>query len=260
MVTLVDREIACEYDSDMWGDMAVVSEKARVLYVVVPKAACTSIKTLFLKLDGGTLDAPRAGLVARMLGREKTGPRSVHQIPGYVTQPFSAAPAVRDGFERITVLRDPLARLHSAWSNKATAANFARRGETEALQSVGLKLNPTFGEFLDRFERYSALSGAVAVHSRSLAWHLGETLGWYDRLFRLEALGEFESYISERVGMPVRLGRENAGGHEPRTLGFEPRHVDVARRLLAEDYTLLDGHYDFDTGLAAFSRKHALAL
>ncbi len=238
--------------------MAVVSHKARLHYVVVPKAACTSIKTFFADLDGISREHPR-GIVDRLLGRRQARERSVHQIDGYVTGAFDAAETLPAGYTRIAVLRDPLARLYSAWSNKATAEVFEQRGERAALASAGLSSDPTFGAFLDGYEQYRAISQPAMIHTRPLRWHLGDDLGAYDRLFHLEALRAFEDYVAERAGVPVRLARENRGEAEARPLGFEARHVDVARRILAPDYAFLAGHYDFDAGLDSFQRRHALA-
>jgi hypothetical protein len=239
--------------------MTVVCQRARLAYVDVPKAACTSIKTLLFELDGGSLEARRPGVVDRLLGRRQRRRRSVHQIEGYVTRPFAEAGPVPEGHARITVLRDPLSRLYSAWSNKADHATFVRRGEVAALTAAGLSSAPTFGAFLDAFEPYRALSDAVAVHTRPLRWHLGDDLDRYDRVFRMEEMAAFEAWISERAGRPLKLARENRGAGETRPTGFEERHVAVARRILAEDYALLDGHYDFEAGLAAFRRRHVPA-
>lgn len=239
--------------------MAVVSHKARLLYVVVPKAACTSVKRLFLELDGGSLEAPPLGFLDRLRGKTPLGPRSVHQIEGYITRPFSEVGAVPEGYARITVVRDPLARLHSAWTNKADTATFARRGELERLTAAGLSTAPSFGAFLDDFERYRDISSPVNVHTRPMRWHLGDEPGWYDKVFRMEEMAEFEAWVGARAGSPVRLTRDNRSAGEARPLGFEPHHADVARRLLADDYALLAGCYDFDESLAAFRRRHGLA-
>jgi hypothetical protein len=237
--------------------MSVVSEKTRIFYVVVPKAACTSIKMTFLELAGGAA-VPPLSLTDKLLGRRVPKPRSVHQIDGYITAEFGTGAPPPAGFARISVVRDPLARLHSAWSNKVGSTVFGLRGELEALQAAGLPLDPSFGAFLENYARYRETSRPAAIHTRPLRWHLGDDLGWYDRVFKLEKLGAFEAYVSERAGRPVRVPRENPSAAVTRPLEFGSRHVDLARKILADDYALLAGHYDFDTALESFSRKHAL--
>lgn len=236
--------------------MAVLSEAARVLYVVVPKAACTSLKSTFRQIAS---EPSRAGVMARLLGR---GPvrQSVHQAAGYRTVPFESVMVPPERYEKITAVRDPIARLHSAWSNKVCASAFAARGEIEAIRAQGLSINPTFAEFLENIEAYRAISVPAQVHTRALSWHLGPDLGWYDQVFRIEAMPELEAYLSARVGRPIAVPRENRSDASARALDVETRHVDLLRRLLADDYRLLDGVYDFDAGLDAFTRRHAVAL
>lgn len=236
--------------------MAVLSEAARVLYVVVPKAACTSLKTTFRQLAG---DPPRPGVVARLLGRAPVR-RSVHQVAGYRTLPFESVTPPPARYEKITAVRDPIARLQSAWSNKVCASAFAARGEIEAIRAQGLSIDPSFAEFLENIETYRAISVPAQAHTRPFVWHLGPDLGWYDHVFRIEQMPTLEAYLSSRVGRPITVPRENRSDSSARPLDFEARHVDLLRRLLADDYRLLDGLYSFDEGLETFTRRHAVAL
>ena len=71
--------------------MSVVSHRARLVYVVVPKAACTSVKTILYDLDVGGDRRPKQGLRDRLLGRPAPAPTSIHQIDGYVTRPSDSA-------------------------------------------------------------------------------------------------------------------------------------------------------------------------
>lgn len=239
--------------------MAVLSQPARVLYVVIPKAACTSIKAMFLELAGD--DAPRRGLAARLLRRPAPPlQRSVHQIDGYRTLPFAEVATPPAGFAKITLVRDPIARLQSAWANKVCAAAFDARGETEAVRARGLPLDPSFAAFLENHAAYREISAPARIHTRPLAWHLGPDLGWYDQVFRLEDMPAFEAYVGARAGRPVAVPRENRSDAAGRPLDFEARHVDLMRDLLAEDYRLLGALYHFDDGLETFRRRNGLAL
>lgn len=239
--------------------MAVISHKAQVVYIVVPKAGCTSIKKLFYQLEGGA--ARTHGWAARLFGRGGAARQpSIHQVEGYITTEFTRVGPLPDGYSRICIVRDPLSRLHSAWSNKVGREAFAQRNEVGALQAAGLEIEPSFGYFLENHHRYRELSRPAAIHTRPLSWHMGEDITWYDRLFKLEQLAEFESFIAERVCAPVRVPCENASNGVARLLDFEPRHVELARQILAADYALLAGLYDFDASLDAFRRKHRLAI
>lgn len=227
--------------------MSVINTKARTFYVVLPKAACTSIKTLFWELEtGGTSSRP--GLFDRVRARfgRQPPPLPIHHIEGYVTREFGAVSEVPRGYDRICALRDPLSRLRSGWTNKVGREVFASRGETRTVTAAGLSLDPTFGYFIDNLDAYREISRPARVHSRDYAWHLGPDLEWYDQIFRIEDMPSFERYVSGRVGAEIQVPRHNEGGGASRPLAVEPRHGEALRARLAGDYALLGGLYDFD--------------
>ena len=239
--------------------MAVVNHRSRIVYVILPKAACTSIMTLFFVLDGGVVPPGPASpsRLARLFGRKPEKPFSIHQIAGYLTTEFIATEPVPEGYSRVCTVRDPLSRLHSAWSNKVGVR--ARGSERPGLEAAGLPTDPTFGEFIDNYRRYRKVSRPARIHTMPLAWHLGPSLIWYDHVFQLEDLARFEGYVSERIGgEPVRVPRENKSNAAPRRLGFGQRQVDRTRDILAPDYALLADRYQFDRSLEVFMRKHHL--
>jgi hypothetical protein len=239
--------------------MSVINTKARTFYVVLPKAACTSVKTMFWELETGR-DSTRHGFFDRVRARfgRRPPPFPIHHIDGYVTSPFGKMSEVPRDFEKICLLRDPLSRLRSAWTNKVGVAVFASRGETKAVTAAGLELDPTFGYFVEHLDRYREISRPARVHSRDYSWHLGPTLEWYDQVFRLEDMPSFEGYVSDRAGGEIRVPHHNeGGGGGRRSLALEPRHGEILRARLGADYALLGGLYDFDQSFERLLRTSA---
>lgn len=241
--------------------MAVISHEARLVYVPVPKIACTSVKTMFYELANP--DGPRLGLRGRLRAALGGAPRPlrIHHQPGYATLRFTRVAAavgpIPQGYVKVALVRDPLARLRSAWGNKVGRAIFAARGEIEDVENEELPLDPSFSQFLRGFEGYRRVSRAARAHTEPLRWHLGPDLGWYDHVFRMEDMDAFAAFVSERVGRPVRPPRKNEGGAPSRPATLEPGDEDRLRALLSDDYALLDGVYDVERALAAVARRAA---
>lgn len=152
--------------------MPVISHPLHLVYFDIPKVACTSLKVLMWELDNGApfrtrQEMTRLDRVRRRLGMD-TAPRvsgSIHYVPGYQTWSFARVQTLDlpEGYDRITVLRDPIARISSAWTNKMSQDVFAARDEVEDLHNEGLSDAPGFGAFIDNFERYRDISRPVRV-------------------------------------------------------------------------------------------------
>ena len=229
--------------------MAVVSHRARLIYVAVPKIACTSIKSAFWRLETQSED-PSPGAAQ---GDPAPPPRkiSIHQRPGYKTLSFARVDAPPEGYEKVLVVRDPLARTLSAWRNKVGYEIFRKRsGEVEDLENALLPLDPTFPEFVRNYEAYRKHSRPARVHTEELSYHVGPDLGWYDAVFRLEELDAFVDHVSARCGAPFALDRMNESGAGKPGFTLDETEIALLRRHLAADYALLSDYYDFDTAIA----------
>lgn len=236
--------------------MPIISHRLRLVYFDIPKVACTSLKTLFWEIENGR-DFPGRNAsrisraVARLSGR-KPLPNSIHECEGYMTWSFerSRELAIPDGYDWMTVLRDPIARLHSGWSNKANDKTFAGRNELEDLRNDGLCTAPSFAEFIRHFERYQAVSRPVRVHTHPYAWHLGPDLMAFAHRFRIEELDGLQGFLSERAGARVELPWRNRSDAVRDAVELGPAEIDKLIALTRGEYAWLGGLYDQEEGLA----------
>lgn len=233
--------------------MAIVSHRARLLYISVPKVACTSIKSAFWALEHPGRRAPsilRKSLTKLGLRKPARVP-GIHQRSGYETLSFARVKLPPEGYSKVVVVRDPLSRLISAWRDKVTVENFRRRnGEIHELQNALLPLNPTFSEFVHNYDKYRKCSRPARVHTELLSYHIGHDLQWYDRVFKLEDLSAFTQYVSNRLGEHFDLRRLNESASLNREFKIEDEDVAILRDLLAADYELLGNCYIFDESVA----------
>ena len=229
--------------------MAVISDTLGLAYFDITKVGSTSVKLAFWEIDRGApfegrgLERIRNALRWKLAKRKLVAPRNIHDMPGYRNERFELS-GVPEGYLRFTLLRDPAGRIKSAWRDKINRAQFAWRGEEMDLEAEGLPLDPSFGEFIDHFETYRMTSRPVRVHTTPYAWHIGPDLGFYDRVLRIEAAAEFDAFLAECAGRPVKLPHENSSSGETRDDRLTPAQLDKLFALLAPDYALLAGLYD----------------
>lgn len=234
--------------------MAIISHALELVYCDVPKIACTSLKSLFWQLEHGRPLREPSGWLRRLpldvLIRLGLADRSIHEMPGYQTRSHAATGPLPEGYETLVVLRDPIARLHSAWRDKVGPQVFARRGETEDVLNEGLPLDPDFGTFVDLLERYRDISRPARVHSNSYAWHLGPDLNAYDHVFRLEDGAALAEFLSSRAGKTLNIAHQNKAVGKTGRAALTPAQRERLIRATAQDYAWLQGLYDPAAGLA----------
>jgi hypothetical protein len=234
--------------------MAVTCDRARTAYFPVPKVACTSLKVFFWEINNGRSRPDKIALASRL--RRKLGlnifGETLQSEEGYRTLDFDPQVPVPDGFDRVAVIRDPLARLHSAWSNKVKRDLFERHREVAMLEANGLSPAPTFAQFIDHYDEYRKLSVPVRRHTGSFTQYLGNDLGWFNQVFQIEELDRFERYVQDRVGFPVRIPSRNRRKPDPRNDRLGAGHLDKVAGILADDYRLLRDFYDVESSLKKF--------
>lgn len=231
--------------------MAVYCDRARTVYFPVPKAACTSLKVLFWEINN---DRPRPekmpffARLRRRLGGSIEG-ETLQTEEGYRTLDFDPGIEIPEGYDRLAVIRDPLARLQSAWSNKVKHRIFARHGELRALAERRLSSSPTFAEFIDRYDDYREVSVPVRRHTGTFAKYLGDDLDWYDCVFTVEQLAELEAYLRARIGNGFAIPTRNQSKPDTRDARLTKSHRDKLARILESDYRLLSRYYDLDRSM-----------
>lgn len=102
---------------DLLSRATLVGERRRYLYVVTPKAACSTMKHLLMDFEG------RPAREWRQVGKQSTRSNAVHDLHGF-RNIFGLDPQARvhllnsPSVARFCVVRNPYARLASAWADK----------------------------------------------------------------------------------------------------------------------------------------------
>ncbi|MGJ5620527.1 sulfotransferase family 2 domain-containing protein [Sulfitobacter sp. MF3-043] len=229
--------------------MAVVSQALNLVYFDITKVGSSTLKETLWELDHGTPFKGR-GIVRignnlrwRLARAKLAAPRNIHEQDGYRTQKFGLT-EVPDGYASFTLTRDPAARIKSAWRDKIHGNQFRWRGEEMDIENEGLPMNPDFGEFIDHFYDYRAVSRPVRVHTTPYSWHLGEDIVFFDRVFKIEEIGEMTKFLSERLRRPFPMRHENRSVVNLREDRLTARQIDRLLQITEPDYVLLGDMYD----------------
>ncbi len=175
-----------------------------LVYFPVPKIACSSLKNAILKHNDPALYKDV---------REKRRPGlNVHGV--YPTRRFSPlTPLLHARGRWFCVVRDPLERLASAYSNRV--AQYGELSESavgkEKLAAEGLEADPDFETFARNLAGYRKVSSSIAHHTAPLTFFLGAKPERFDRIFSVRRMAELIDWCAE-AGAKLEVGREKSDG------------------------------------------------
>lgn len=212
-----------------------------LVYFPVPKIACTSIKHAILAHNDPDLAARIPAPVPIRVGWRRMA-RHVHEI--YPSRTFQLRYRMQYAAGRwFTIVRDPLKRFLSSYSNRILHHDDLKHADPAALDVAGLRRQPDLDEFVGRLDDYNRFSKRLHHHVRPLCDYLGARPGRYDRIFSMRQIGEIEGYCAE-AGAPLALPHMQTGGPKLALSDLSSKSAAVLKRYYAEDYRIWGEHLD----------------
>ncbi|WP_278922738.1 sulfotransferase family 2 domain-containing protein [Pseudophaeobacter profundi] len=208
--------------------MTVILDTQKFFYAAAPKVACSSLKLAFFELENGR------PFEKYTINRNK---KHIHNV-GYRTLLRSAYPEhrIKDYF-RTTFVRDPIARLLSAYGNRVIAhkelsLQIARKG----LEEQKLEPTPDLDLFVDRLADYQKAHPSILHHTQPLVLFLGADADYFSRIYLLSEMAQFVSDFTERTGQPLTVGREQTGGPKFKPSDLTEKQRQKLMKVYRDDY------------------------
>lgn len=189
----------------------MVSEQHKLFYIPVAKCACTSLKSMMIRLAG----VDRADIAVKL---------GVH----FVTDRFNTGVQLKDkpidrareilasdDFFKFSVIRDPLERLVSGYLEKFVYNRHSQRNlihtrpvirAVQGTNDIDISHGISFDEFIQFLLRQDPYD--LDPHWRpQYLYFVG--VPHISRIFRLENINELEQYLLQNHGITVELGHQN---------------------------------------------------
>jgi hypothetical protein len=207
--------------------MSVILDKYSLFYIPIPKVACTSIKLMFFELESGF---PFKGYTVN--GKK----RHIHEY--YRSGLWENVPHKRvANFQRVTLVRDPVDRFISAYSNRVVHHKELSSEKTGPnFKNKGLEHNPGIDLFIDRFDDYYNASGSIFHHMRPMVDFLGEDASYFSKVYSIEELNKFVIDISEHMGVDLTIGRHQTGGPKLKKENLTETQLIKIKSFYKNDY------------------------
>lgn len=241
-----------------YGPM-MVSERHRLFYIPVAKCACTSLKSMMVRLAG--IAQPEIAVelgVHLVTDRFNTGV----QLKDKPMDRARAILASADYF-KFSVIRDPFERLVSAYLEKFVYKRHSERNllhtrpvisAVQGSADIDLQRGVSFDEFLAYILQQDPFD--LDAHWRPQHLYF-KGVPHISRIYRLDNIGELEDYLLRHHEVDVSLGHENStaksdlalpeaptlpAGEFDQLAAIDPdsflgsRHLEAIRRYYREDF------------------------
>ena len=214
--------------------MVVAIESHKIAYMAVPKSACTSVKVALSQCDpSASLDMETAAadhsVVHSAFPTKRFRP---HRWRGY------------EGWWRITVVRDPIKRLMSVYTDIVAGRQEIRNSRRLRRADSVLPIDPDPDFFYQNLDGYMKAASVVKHHALPVWLFIGPRPHLYDRIYRIEELPILAEDLSNRIGRPITIPRFNKA---TTTLDFSDLN-NTTRASLKEfldvEYASLAGIYE----------------
>lgn len=212
----------------------MVSHSHKLFYIPVAKCACTSLKSMMVRLAG--IDRPELAVelgVHFVTDRFTTGVQLKDQTIDHAREILAS-----DDYFKFSVIRDPFERIISAYLEKFVYKRHNQRNllhtrpVISAIQGradIDLERGVSFDEFLSFILNQDPFE--LDPHWRPQHLYL-RGVKHISRIFRLENIAELEQYLLRDKGITIKLGHDNKTGksdiHLPQASSLTACELDRA--------------------------------
>jgi hypothetical protein len=209
--------------------MTIMISKERLLFVSAPKVACSSIKTAFFEIENGF---PFQPFYANGVYRH------IHDVAVYPAVSFDRVKSwTHDGFFRLTMVRDPVSRFLSAYSNRVLYyKELSAERIGDRLAESGLPPDPSLSVFVDFFDEYRLASNSIRIHTDPMVFYIGADPSFYDHIFNIRQIKQFDQVVSEYIGRKYETPHIQAGGPKLERSTLSDSQTEKIMMFYASDY------------------------
>ncbi|MEY8831298.1 sulfotransferase family 2 domain-containing protein [Sedimentitalea sp. XS_ASV28] len=213
--------------------MVVHIDAYKIAYMPLPKAACTSVKAGLALVDPA---------IDTSLETIAQNPDIVHGY--YRTRRFRPHRwQAYEGWWRFAVVRDPLKRLLSAYTDRVVKRRDLYKSPKLRRQDATLPRDPDPDFFFRHLPEYRQAASVIKHHVLPAHLFIGLKPHRYDRVYKIEEMGELARDLAERIGQDVNLPRFNESSDKLDYADLQPDTQSCIREFLNEDYEQLDAYY-----------------
>lgn len=215
--------------------MVIAVPTYKIAYMALPKAGCSSVKQALARIDPD-VTVPDQDVIHF---------DTWHEIyPTTRFRPHRWEAYNKPGWFRFCVVRDPVKRLLSVYTNRVVQLGELKNSRKILSGEVNLPTTPDPDYFFRNLDAYRAASSTIKHHAMKTWLFIGPKPLLYDRVYKTEELGELAQDLSRHSGRNVVMPRSNSSDMKLTLDDLRPHTIDAIRPFLNFEYDFLSDFYD----------------
>ncbi len=161
--------------------------------------------------------------------------RGINSWGGWKTELFKPEHLdVPEGYEKITLIKDPIDQWIENWSGLARSSVFRKAGVAEAMKEEDLDLDPGILRLANNLDAYGRHYPRLTRALSGGAPYLGPDLSVYDRVFTADNIVEAQEYFYDKAGVRMRVWRATPDGI--RNMHLTEEAAERLKEITADQY------------------------
>lgn len=214
--------------------MSVELPHLNVIYMPIPKAACTSVKFALAGLD------PNRTLPMSYFSEDVSRLHKIYKTSRF--RPHRWQPYCDGTWWRFTVIRDPLRRILSLYQNRVVEMRELFNSPRLRAQTR-LPMDPDPDFFFQNLRDYMDHASVVKHHALPSRVFIGPRPFLFDDIYKVEELNALAERLSERAGQSVVIPRLNTTQTPLQFSDLSSKTQSALKLFLLEDYINLRDYY-----------------
>lgn len=195
----------------------------KLAYFCIPKCGKTSVKSLMAEI-----------------GRPND---SFNNYGAKVFNPIDRYRA-RDSY-RFTVVREPLARLVSCYSDRVADRDDIRRSSLSVALCKPLRLNPTpcLEEFVLNLRKYALINDRIYRHVIPQVRYVGTNADYYDAIYKIQDIPKLAAVLNSKLNLSLKTRQRNSSVKRFSVKDLSVEASEYAREYYRNDFDILGDYF-----------------
>jgi len=196
----------------------------KLAYFCIPKCGKTSVKSLMAEI-GRPNDAFNNYGAKQFNWRDRS--------------------RAKDTDFRFTVMREPLSRLISAYSDRVADRDDIRRSGLSTTMCKMLKLNPSPcpEEFVLNLRKYALINDRIYRHVIPQVNYVGKQADYYHKVYRIQDIPVLAQDLSEMLDLNLQTRKSNSSKKKASLDDLSSEAIEFAKEYYRDDYDVYGEYF-----------------